>query len=139
MQNLGSFRRDRPGDTFHGWLWTIANSKIADCRRRASRSPQAAGGTEANLRWQELPESSHSETAVTGQIASSDLSQLVRRAAELVRSEFKPHNWQAFWLIVVENRPPQEVAEELGISIWSVHKAKTRVMARLRRELNDQD
>ena len=27
---LGTFRRDRPGDTFRGWLWTVTRNKIHD-------------------------------------------------------------------------------------------------------------
>jgi len=46
-QKLGGFRRDRPGDTFRGWLRTITCSRIADLRRRAGREPQATGGSDA--------------------------------------------------------------------------------------------
>src|SRR5438552_4671524 len=27
---IGRFRKERPGDTFRGWLWTITRSKVHD-------------------------------------------------------------------------------------------------------------
>src|SRR5690349_2186455 len=31
---LGGFRKDRPQDTFRGWLWTISRNKLRDHARR---------------------------------------------------------------------------------------------------------
>src|SRR5262245_56120301 len=28
--NIGKFRRDRPGDSFRGWLWGITRNKLLD-------------------------------------------------------------------------------------------------------------
>ena len=30
LAGIDSFHRDRPGDTFRGWLWTITRNKIRD-------------------------------------------------------------------------------------------------------------
>jgi RNA polymerase sigma-70 factor (ECF subfamily) len=46
---IADFRRDGPGASFRGWLWTITRNKLGDhFRRRASR-PQAAGGKGVRL------------------------------------------------------------------------------------------
>ena len=55
-RNIESFRRDRPGDSFRGWLWTITRSKIRDHFRRFKGQPEAQGGTDAQLRLAEIPE-----------------------------------------------------------------------------------
>src|SRR5207249_1709645 len=45
--HLNRFHRDRPADTFRGWLRTITKNKVRDHYRRRRHEPQAAGGTEA--------------------------------------------------------------------------------------------
>ena len=60
---------------------------------------------------------------------------VVHRAAELVRAEFEDRTWQAFWRIVIDGHSPAHVAEDLGMSLHAVYKAKSRVLVRLRQEL----
>ena len=56
----------------------------------------------------------------------------------MVKSEFEPRTYQAFWGVVVEERSPDEVALALGMkSAGAVYTAKSRVTKRLR-ELLDQ-
>ena len=40
-------RRDRSGDSFRGWLWTITQNKIRDQFRYRQGAPQAEGGSDA--------------------------------------------------------------------------------------------
>jgi RNA polymerase sigma-70 factor (ECF subfamily) len=49
---------------------------------------------------------------------------------------FEQSTWQAFWLYVVEDRPPDDVAAELEMTVEAVYQAKSRVLRRLRRELD---
>jgi RNA polymerase sigma-70 factor (ECF subfamily) len=58
-------------------------------------------------------------------------------ALALIRSEFEPRTWQAFWLTAVEGRPPDEVSSELKMSPGAVRVAKSRVLRRLREELGE--
>ena len=58
-------------------------------------------------------------------------------AAAQVEREVQPQTWQAFWQTAVENREPQAVANELGISVGSVYTAKCRVMARIRKQIEE--
>ena len=61
---------------------------------------------------------------------------IVRRARELVRCEFREDDWQAFLRTAVDNQPAKSVAEELGKSVASVYLAKSRILKRLREELD---
>ena len=55
-EHIGRFRRDRPGDTFRGWLRTITGNKIRDHFRRLQDQPEAQGGTDAQARMQAVPQ-----------------------------------------------------------------------------------
>ena len=56
---------------------------------------------------------------------------------ELARAEFEDRTWQAFWRITAEGEFPADVAKGLGMSLQAVQKAKSRVLCRLRREIDD--
>jgi RNA polymerase sigma-70 factor (ECF subfamily) len=60
---------------------------------------------------------------------------LVKRALEIMRTEFSPNIWQACWEHVVKGRCAAEVAAELDIAVGTVYVAKSRVLRRLRQEL----
>ncbi|MEX0819426.1 MAG: sigma-70 family RNA polymerase sigma factor, partial [Pirellulaceae bacterium] len=119
------------GGGFRGWLWTISRNKIRDHYRLQKRQAQAAGGTDALNQIQQLPEIPPSTASESGVI---ELSGLHRRAMELVRNDFEERTWQAFWRAAVEGDAPADVAADLGISVWAVYKARSRVLSRLRQE-----
>ena len=134
-RGLERFQRVQPGDSFRGWLWTITRNQIRDHLRRELARATAAGGTDAYLRLGSLP--AHVETSSANEMAPDATTRLLRRALELVRQQFEPHTFQAFWRVVVEGHSTAEVAEDLGISPNSVRQAKSRVARRLRMELGD--
>jgi RNA polymerase sigma-70 factor (ECF subfamily) len=129
---LADFRRDRPGDTFRGWLRAITrNLSIAHYRRGLNR-PAGAGGTEARLLLAEVPAD---DTATPD--PPEELSNLYRRALELVRAEFEDRTWQMFWQVVVEEKSPADTATQMGVSTAAVRQAKSRVLRRLKEEVGD--
>ncbi len=66
----------------------------------------------------------------------SESRSIMRRALELVRAEFEPATWTAFWRTTVDGAVPADAAAELGVSVNAVYKAKSRVLRRLRDELD---
>jgi RNA polymerase sigma-70 factor (ECF subfamily) len=59
---------------------------------------------------------------------------VLSRLLQLIRCRFKSHTWAAFWKVTMERRSAKDVAEELRISVASVHTANTRVRKRLHEE-----
>jgi RNA polymerase sigma-70 factor (ECF subfamily) len=132
-EHIARFRRDRPGDSFRGWLRTIARTKICDQVRRLDGQPRAAGGTDAQLRFQAVP-----DPLLESDASEVDLiHQQIRRTLESIRGEFEERTWQAFWKVQMENQLPSDVAAELSMTAPAVRKAKLRVFARLRQELGE--
>jgi RNA polymerase sigma-70 factor (ECF subfamily) len=54
---------------------------------------------------------------------------------ELVKDEFQPATWQAFWQTAVDGKPAAEVGAGLKMTPGAVYVAKSRVLARLRDEV----
>ena len=132
---IDGFRRDRPGDSFRGWLWGITRNKLRDHWHRQAAKPTAAGGILVRQRLDQLAAESLSDSSYKG--APNETEGVLRRALELVRDQFEANTWQAFWSVAVDGRQAAEVAAEFGMGVGSVYVAKSRVLRRLREELSD--
>ena len=130
---LPGFRRDRPGDTFRGWLRVITHNQVLLLFRRRQGRPQAAGGSDA---WQSLQEVADPLPG-PGEDDPAELGRLYQQAAELVRGEFEERTWRAFERTVIEDCDTADVARELHMTPNNVRQAKSRVLRRLREEVGD--
>jgi RNA polymerase sigma-70 factor (ECF subfamily) len=130
---LSSFRRDRRGDSFRGWLRAITRNQVALHFRRNRGQAQAEGGSDA---WRQLQDVAD-PLAVGDDREEVELGQLYRRAVEQVRGEFEERTWQAFWLTTIEARTPAALAGDLGMTPAAIRQAKSRVLRRLRQEMGD--
>jgi RNA polymerase sigma-70 factor, ECF subfamily len=119
---------------FRGWLWTITRNKLRDHRRRLERQVNLAESGELACALESLPEEWSDDAS---EQSRQEVGSLIRRALELIRSEFQPQTWNAFWRSVMDGQPSSQIAEELGLSENSVRQAKSRVLRRLRAELGD--
>jgi len=54
---------------------------------------------------------------------------------QLMRTDFQPATWRAFWEHVIVGRPATEVAREQGLTVKAVYLGKARVLRRQRQEL----
>jgi len=134
--HLQGFRKERAGDTFRGWLLTIARNKTRDYFRRRVDEPCAAGGTEASLRLQQVADP-HREADLPDAGDDAIVDGVLRQALEAIRGDFHERTWQAFWGVVVEGRVVADVAADLDMRPGTVRVAKSRVLLRLRNELGD--
>jgi RNA polymerase sigma factor (sigma-70 family) len=116
--------------TFRGWLFTVVRNKLHDFFGRGRR----AGCITGNAQAEEL--ASQQAAADDFDTWSRDYEQqLFACACEVVRPSVETTTWQAFWQSAVEGKPGKTVAEELGMSVASVYVAKSRVLARLRKQI----
>lgn len=126
-KNIDRFRRDRPTDSFRGWLWTIFRSKLMDhFRRQKAQAPQ---GVPAH--WEQIPEVEPS----TGLGVDEDAARIVRRALKVIQRDFGEKTWQAFWRSAVLGERTSDVAKAMEISAPAVCMCRARVLARLRETL----
>jgi RNA polymerase sigma-70 factor, ECF subfamily len=129
------FRKESQRDSFCAWLRTIAQSKLNDYWRRQEKQARSIGGSEARRWLSELPGETAEETDVPLGIDEEAI--VVRAALDALSVEFEPRTWKAFWRVAVDGQPAAHVAEELNTSSNAVYLAKSRVLRRLREELEE--
>lgn len=135
--NLRSFHRDRQGDTFRGWLWTITRNEVRGWfRRQKAAVAKPQGGTEAQIQMASVADWVSDDSAI-GEIQTDQNTetQMIRRAAEAIKNDFAEHTWQAFWRLTVEGHTAADIAADLDMTAVGVRQAKFRVLARLREYL----
>ena len=119
---LPTFQLDGQG-SFRAWLRTVLLNRWRDWVRRRALLPRQAEETALTA----LPD--RAGDAVLEEQAYRRY--LLGRALELLRDEFRPTTWQAFWEHGVRGGP----AAELGLTAGAVYAARFRVLTRVREQL----
>ena len=130
--NRDGFRRDAPGASFRGWLWTDHQEQGPRLFPPPEGQGQRQGGTDAQQWLAQVPEQEPGST-VSG---AADDNRIELRAVELARAGVEERTWQAFWLVAVEGKEPALAAESLGITVQAVYGAIYRVRRKIRQELD---
>lgn len=127
VRKLPAFHYDHQG-SFRSWLRTVTLNKLRDLHRSRCARPMSDTDTAlANL----------AEPGVGDVLEETEYRQhLVRRALQVMESDFEPTTWKACWALVVEGRSAAEVAGDLRVSVGAIYVAKSRVLTRLRGELH---
>ena len=130
-RGLLKFSFDRPDATFRGWLRIITRNAVLELSRK---KPVELIAGEHLQQW---PDPATELTVIES--SNEDLfRQLPQRALEIVRDLVDATTWDAFWRVVVDDQPVNEVAQSLAMSAGAVRQAKYRVLLRLRELLADQ-
>lgn len=128
---IGRLEYDRRQGTFRGWLFTITRNKVFSFLSARKGRPQGSGDTETNQLLGQHPDpndgSEEWELEYQRRLAAT--------AMERVKGDFQENTWRAFWLTAVESMPVTEVARQLSMSAGAIYVAKSRVLARLKEEV----
>jgi RNA polymerase sigma-70 factor (ECF subfamily) len=122
---------DRGRGTFRGWLFTVTRNKIYNFLSARRIRPQGTGDSSTNRLLASHPETDDSpdvwETEYQRRLASL--------AMDHIKHEFQENTWRAFWLAAVEGVPVADVAQQVGMTAGAIYVAKSRVLARLKEEV----
>jgi RNA polymerase sigma-70 factor (ECF subfamily) len=131
VRDLPRFEHRGPG-AFRSWLRTITAYRLRHFWRTRQGRPAATGDSDFGQRLEQL-EDPHSELS---RLWDDEHDQyIVRRAMEVIEGEFAPSTWRAFRRVMVDGASVDAVAAELGLSLNAVFIAKSRVLNRLRKEI----
>jgi RNA polymerase sigma factor (sigma-70 family) len=117
--------------SFRGWLFTIARNLCINFLTRRDRHPRGSGDSDVLAMLDAVP----ADGPETTEFDQEYRRRLFRWAAEQVKGEFAPTTWKAFWQTAIENRPAAAVGKELGMTPGAVYVARSRVLARLRKRV----
>jgi len=118
--------------TFRGWLFTVTRNKVFNFLESRSHRVQGTGDSSTQRR---LEQHANSGGDLSADWEADYQRTLAAQAMERVKGEFQAATWQAFVLAAVEGELPVQVAARVGLSVGAVYVAKSRVIARLRQEI----
>jgi RNA polymerase sigma-70 factor (ECF subfamily) len=128
VEKLPSFTYN-PAQSFRAWLRTVTVNKCRDILRRNAGVAYRA----ASLNPEDALAPDGTELFTDKEYQQS----LVHRALEVMQSDFELSTWKACWELVTSGDSVSEVAQRLGMTENAVYLAKSRVLRRLREELED--
>jgi RNA polymerase sigma factor (sigma-70 family) len=119
--------------SFRGWLFRIARNLVTNFLIHQKRHPRGSGDSDIKSLLEAQPAPSAEDSAL---FEAEYKRQLLYWAAEQLRAEFSELTWNAFWQAGVEGRSAKDVAEGLGTTVGTVYHCKSRVMAQMRKKIN---
>lgn len=122
---------------FRNWLLTVIQRHLSKFRHKSGRAVHGSGDDDVH----EMLNEHVDEADDAEQWELEYQRQRFQWACDRVRPAVDEKTWQAFWLSAVENKPVSEVAEELSMTAGAIYTSKSRVLSRIREEieaLNDE-
>ena len=122
---------DHEKGRFRSWLMAVVRNRLAEFWAGRAREAVGSGDTRVRRRMEQLPSQENEDDVWEQEYRRS----VFRLAVARIRDGFADSTWQAFWQTHVDGRGTREVAQSLGISEGAVYIAKSRVMARLKQQV----
>jgi len=131
-RSIKQFNYDSRIGSFRGWLKAVTRSRITDFQNGKSRQAVGTGDTAVHAFIEQ--QTSQADDEFWEQEYQKRIFDL---ACETIRDEFAESTWQAFWQTAVEGIDAKQTAAQLGLSTGAIYIAKSRVTARLKREIQN--
>ena len=126
FRRLPDLNYDRQG-SFRGWLRTITLNKFREKRRKKS------------LPVSDVTQSQMGELVPMPQAESTwDLDygrMLLKQAMDQMECDFEPSTWTALQSVMRGSQSVDQAAKEFEVSPWTIYSARSRLMRRLREQL----
>ena len=129
---LGRLDYDKQKGGFRAWLFTITRNKLATFLTSRRSHNQASGDSAQHQLLTAHPDRSHS---LEDDWEREFQRQLAAQAMQKIQSEFEEKTWQAFRQTAVDGLSAAEVSHRMGLSPGAIYVAKSRVLARLKEEV----
>ena len=131
FRKLPDFQRLPQTGAFRSWLRRITVNCLRDYWKSRKSRREAPGDT----RFDDMLGQLEDPTSGLSQVWDEEHDQhVMNHLLTRIRGQFSPQTWAAFERVARDGANPQEVAEELGITVNAVFIAKSRVLSRLRQE-----
>jgi RNA polymerase sigma-70 factor (ECF subfamily) len=118
--------------TFRGWLFTVTRNKVFNFLESRGRRVIASGDSRVQER---LEQHAYADGELSDDWEADYQRSLAAQAMERIKGEFQTATWQAFMQTALDGDAPAQVAGRVGLSVGAVYVAKSRVIARLRQEI----
>jgi RNA polymerase sigma-70 factor (ECF subfamily) len=128
---IGRLDYDRKHGTFRGWLFTITRNKVFNFLSARRIRPQGSGDSTTNRLLDSQPNNSDGSDAWELEYQR----RIASMAMDRIKAEFQENTWRAFWLTAVEGIAAPDAARQLRMSAGAIYVAKSRVLARLKDEV----
>jgi RNA polymerase sigma-70 factor (ECF subfamily) len=132
VRDLPVFSHDLRRGALRRWLRTITVNRLRNYWRGRDHRPVVVGGSAFDEALAQLEDP---ESRLSLLWDEEHDRHVLNQLMELIRPEFEPATWNAFQRLVVDGRPSADVAAELNLSVNAVRIAKSRVVRRLRQEM----
>jgi RNA polymerase sigma-70 factor (ECF subfamily) len=132
VREIPNFKHDQKPGAFRSWLRTITANRLRVLWRSRQTRPVAAGGSDFLKMLDELEDPDSDMSRLWDQQHDQHVA---RRVMDLVKPQFEPATWQAFRRVVLDGVKASVAAAELNISVNAVLLAKSRILSRLRQEM----
>jgi RNA polymerase sigma-70 factor (ECF subfamily) len=132
VRELTDFRHNQQPGAFRNWLRTVTVNRLRELWRTRRGRAAATGDSAVAQMLDQLADPNSSLSRLWDQQHDQHVA---RRLMELIQPQFEPKTWQAFRRVVLDGMKAAEVARELHLSVNAVLLAKSRVLSRLRQEM----